>query len=164
MQIHGLEIISKMETPSALYFLVRKVTDNVNNAMVMHLSDKNSWTEDVKLKSVNNKIYLVVKREQFYGLIDKINVLVYETGNSNIKIICVLDKNTSTFTIRTYETQLKKHLLFNILREGVWGSFRYFNLKQAHKSKQAEHAWVTALLLGDLSSLKWVESPFSFFE
>ncbi|XP_052754570.1 fatty acid synthase [Galleria mellonella] len=62
-----------------------------------------------------------------------------------------------------YAAQLRKDLAVNVLRDGVWGSYRHLLLDDlADAQLQVEHAYVNTLTRGDLSSLRWIESPLRF--
>ncbi|XP_022830419.1 fatty acid synthase [Spodoptera litura] len=55
-----------------------------------------------------------------------------------------------------------QYLAFNVLRAGVWGSYRHLELAAAEAQLQVEHAYVNTLTRGDLSSLRWIESPLRY--
>uniref|UniRef100_A0A915PSY3 Fatty acid synthase n=1 Tax=Setaria digitata TaxID=48799 RepID=A0A915PSY3_9BILA len=54
----------------------------------------------------------------------------------------------------------------NNYRDGVWGSMRHLVVKEEnmHLYKEVDHAFINTLIRGDVSSLKWFESPNQFFE
>uniref|UniRef100_A0A0K0ESV2 Fatty acid synthase n=1 Tax=Strongyloides stercoralis TaxID=6248 RepID=A0A0K0ESV2_STRER len=54
----------------------------------------------------------------------------------------------------------------NNFKNGHWGSMRHFVVKdeEAHVYKECEHAFINTLVRGDVSSLKWFESPNQFFD
>lgn len=59
-----------------------------------------------------------------------------------------------------YVSQLKKDLTINVLRRHVWGSMRHLPLERyLQKRIPSEHAYVNTLVLGDLSSLEWIQGP-----
>ncbi|KAJ0178566.1 hypothetical protein K1T71_006389 [Dendrolimus kikuchii] len=61
--------------------------------------------------------------------------------------------------------QVARDLAVNALRAGVWGSYRHLLLADlAEAQLQVEHAYVNTLMRGDLSSLRWIESPLRFAE
>jgi fatty acid synthase len=59
--------------------------------------------------------------------------------------------------------QLRKDLLINVYQQGSWGSFRHLPLNTAGATLGVEHAYLNALTRGDLSSLKWIEGPLTFY-
>lgn len=61
-----------------------------------------------------------------------------------------------------FATLMKKDLVMNVFRDGQWGSFRHLPLTTG-QMLPVEHAYVNVLTRGDLSSLRWVESPLKFF-
>lgn len=55
---------------------------------------------------------------------------------------------------------MRLDLPVNVLRAGVWGSYRHLPLADGGAAQlQVEHAYVNTLTRGDLASLRWIESP-----
>uniref|UniRef100_A0AC35TUX3 Carrier domain-containing protein n=1 Tax=Rhabditophanes sp. KR3021 TaxID=114890 RepID=A0AC35TUX3_9BILA len=54
----------------------------------------------------------------------------------------------------------------NNYKNGNWGSMRHITVKDenSHVYKECEHAFINTLVRGDVSSLKWFESPNQFFD
>uniref|UniRef100_A0A0N4ZB91 Fatty acid synthase n=1 Tax=Parastrongyloides trichosuri TaxID=131310 RepID=A0A0N4ZB91_PARTI len=54
----------------------------------------------------------------------------------------------------------------NNYKNGEWGSMRHIVVKDedAHVYKECEHAFINTLVRGDVSSLKWFESPNQYFD
>ncbi|CAG9793616.1 unnamed protein product [Diatraea saccharalis] len=62
-----------------------------------------------------------------------------------------------------YAAQVQKDLFCNVLRAGVWGAYCHLPLLNAGVMVQkVEHAYVNTLTRGDLSALRWIESPLRF--
>lgn len=68
-----------------------------------------------------------------------------------------------TFTVTEHKDHFKKGLVVNILRDNEWGSYRYLNICEGERLLNVEHAFINTLTRGDLSSLKWIEGPLSFY-
>jgi len=53
----------------------------------------------------------------------------------------------------------------NIYRGGTWGCYRHLKLDNhsSSTSLQVEHAYVNALIRGDLASLSWIEGPLTYY-
>nr|CAD7446740.1 unnamed protein product [Timema bartmani] len=92
------------------------------------------------------------------------------------RCVFLQDSKTPKFSISDslYATQLKKDLVMNVYRNGVWGSYRHIRLDSHHDSAllqnelkrlmfQVEHAYINAMTRGDLASLRWIEGPLSFY-
>lgn len=63
-----------------------------------------------------------------------------------------------------HKDQIKKDLFVNVLKDGEWGSFRHLPVYSDDRSLDVEHAYVNTLVRGDLSSLRWIEGPLSFYK
>lgn len=96
------------------------------------------------------------------------NCLRFEDGGSKARYVFIQDKNLPKFNLtnKFYAEQLDKQLVANVLKGGNWGSYRHLQLDQQNgaSSLQVEHAYINALYRGDLSSLRWIESPLSFYQ
>jgi len=91
----------------------------------------------------------------------------YEAGGTNTRYVFIQDKNAPKFdlSVRFYVEQLDKGLMANVLKGGQWGTYRHLPLDQQNNvsSLQVEHAYVNTLTRGDLSSLRWIEGPLSYY-
>lgn len=65
-----------------------------------------------------------------------------------------------------YQKQLKKDLLVNVYRNGVWGSNRHFLLddQSLNLTVPKEYAYIAPRKFGDLSTLSWTESRLQYFK
>ena len=91
-----------------------------------------------------------------------------EAGGMNARYVFIQDKNAAKFSLNDtfYNQQLNKQLMANVLKSGQWGSYRHLRLdKQSDvPALQVEHAYINALVRGDLSSLRWIEGPLSYYQ
>lgn len=96
------------------------------------------------------------------------NCMRREEGGWNTRYVFIMDKNAPKFSLtdKFYVSQLSKQLVANVLKGGHWGSYRHLRLDQQSgvSSLQVEHAYINALYRGDLSSLRWIESPLSYYQ
>lgn len=60
-----------------------------------------------------------------------------------------------------YKDQLLKDLAVNVLKDGLWGSYRHFPI-QVFSNEPVEHAFINTTVRGDLSSLSWLQGPVAF--
>ena len=81
-----------------------------------------------------------------------------ETPNTRYVFIQDSDAPEFHLSAQFYAEQLDKGLMANVLKKGEWGSYRHLRLDQ-YSNAQVEHAYVNTLTRGDLSSLKWIQSP-----
>jgi len=90
-----------------------------------------------------------------------------ESGGGNARYVFIQNKNAPKFglSVQFYKEQLSKGLMANVLKGEQWGSYRHLQLDQQSNlsSLQVEHAYVNALVRGDLSSLRWIEGPLSYY-
>lgn len=91
-----------------------------------------------------------------------------EEGGNNVRYVFIQDKNAPRFSLsdRYYADQLDKQLVANVLKHQQWGCYRHLRLDQQSdvSSLQVEHAYINALTRGDLSSLRWIEGPLSYYQ
>ncbi|KAF9408342.1 hypothetical protein HW555_011931 [Spodoptera exigua] len=121
--------------------------------------DTFSWVETVKeeLKE-GHKVVLYAQNEHNNGLLGLVNCLRKEPGGEIVYGFLISDPSAPPFSpgLEFYEEQLKKDLAFNVYKDGHWGTYRHLLLNDL-ETVRADHAYVNALTIGDLSSLKWVE-------
>lgn len=106
------------------------------------------------------------RRFLFVGLVGLMTCIRRESGGANARYVFIQDKNAPKFgSTRFYAEQLDKGLMANVLKGGQWGSYRHLPLDQQSSvpSLQVEHAYVNTLTRGDLSSLRWIEGPLSYY-
>ncbi|XP_055683221.1 fatty acid synthase-like [Lutzomyia longipalpis] len=138
---------------------------------VINVTEKNfDWLEKLKssilkAESENSLLYIVCQGEELFGAIGFMNCLKYETGGNSARLFFIQDTNAPIFSITNpfYLDQIKKNLTLNVLKNGIWGSFRHLKLEcqQNLPNQQVDHAFVNVLTKGDLSSLRWIEGPLS---
>lgn len=97
----------------------------------------------------------------FAGLVGLMTCIRQEAGGENARYVFVRDKKAPKFglDVELYANQLDKGLTANVLDAGAWGSYRHLRLDRQSKHTQSKHAYVNTLVRGDLSSLRWIESP-----
>nr|CAI5827466.1 unnamed protein product [Callosobruchus analis] len=171
-KLGDLELISKQTTSLKVYLLLRKPIEVPTDATVIQITETNfSWVEPLKdamkkAESDNGKIYLYVQGEELTGLIGMVNCLKQEPGGGNLRSIFLQNKTAPKFTIKAYETQLKKDLVHNVMKNKVWGCYRHLQLDHYNDSGklQVEHAYINTLTRGDLASLRWIEGPLGHYK
>ncbi|CAH1641071.1 unnamed protein product [Spodoptera littoralis] len=123
------------------------------------VDDTFSWVEKIK-KELNGsqKLVLYAQDEHINGLLGLVNCLRAEPGGEIVYGLLISDPSAPPFNpdLEFYEEQLKKDLAINVYKDGQWGTYRHLLLEDL-ETVPANHAYVNALTIGDLSSLKWVE-------
>nr|ARI45075.1 fatty acid synthase [Leptinotarsa decemlineata] len=168
----GLEIVSKQLSDMKVYILLRKPIMVPADATVIQVTENNfSWVEPLKetmkqAETDGRKIYVYVQGEELAGLVGMVNCLKQEPGGSNLRSIFIQDAKAPKFTIAAYESQLRKDLVHNVLKNKVWGCYRHITLEHYDDSSklQVEHAYINTLTRGDLASLRWIEGPLGYYK
>lgn len=167
-----LAVVYNQRRTNKQFILLRPTVDlTTRTKKVILVTEKNySWVEELKAAVTNAEtdntfVYVVVQGEELFGALGFINCIKNEVGGKNARLVFIQDTKSEkfSFTSKLYAEQLAKDLLTNVLRGGVWGSFRHLKLDTQGESSnlQVEHAYVNALTKGDLSSLSWIEGPLS---
>ncbi|XP_014671172.1 PREDICTED: fatty acid synthase-like [Priapulus caudatus] len=121
-----------------------------------------SWVdtlkEEMKVGESGSRICLTAN-DRASGIVGMVNCLQREPGGDRIR--CVLDEEgMMEVGGKRWEEMCRRDLVMNVYREGLWGSFRHLPFNQDEDgTKMAEHAYVNVATRGDLSSLRWFESP-----
>ncbi|XP_015587765.1 fatty acid synthase [Cephus cinctus] len=168
----GLIYAGSQSIPGKTYVLLKK-KEPKSEPIIIQITEKNfSWVEGVKaaLKKAQNeeqKILLVSQGEEVLGMVGLMTCLRLEAGGENARYVFIQDKNAAKFSLSGsfYAEQLDKQLVSNVLKGGQWGSYRHLSLDQQNdvSSLQVEHAYINSLIRGDLSSLRWIEGPLSYY-
>ncbi|XP_011695797.1 PREDICTED: fatty acid synthase [Wasmannia auropunctata] len=168
-----LTLAGKQIDPIGKTYLLLKKRETKREPIVIEITEKNlSWLEGVKaaLKksdSEDQEVLLVSQGEETLGLAGLMTCIRREVGGANARYVFIQDKNAPKFglSVRFYVEQLDKGLMANVLKGGQWGSYRHLPLDQQNNvsSLQVEHAYVNTLTRGDLSSLRWIEGPLTYY-
>ncbi|XP_076288350.1 fatty acid synthase 1 [Lasioglossum baleicum] len=169
----SLILLSKQAAHGKSYVLLRKPED-LAEPMVVQVTEKNfQWVANLKAAmkkaaTEQQQILVVNQGDELLGMVGLMNCISQEEGGINVRYVFIQDKNAPKFSLKDkfYAEQLSKKLMANVLKGGNWGSFRHLplDLQTGASSLQVEHAYINALYRGDLSSLRWVESPLSYYE
>ncbi|KAF9794028.1 hypothetical protein SFRURICE_010511, partial [Spodoptera frugiperda] len=126
---------------------------------ILAADDSFSWVDKVKEElNESQKVVLYAQNEPINGLLGLVNCLRAEPGGEIVHGLFISDPSAPPFNpdLEFYEEQLKKDLAFNVYKDGQWGTYRHLLLDDLD-TVPANHAYVNALTIGDLSSLTWVE-------
>lgn len=169
----GLIFVSKQVVPGKSYVLLKKAEETAQ-PIIIQITEKNfSWLEGVKAalkkaEAEGQKVLLVSQGEELLGMVGLMTCIRQEAGGINVRYVFIQDKNASKFSLtdKFYSEQLNKQLTANVFKYGQWGSYRHLRLDQQTdvSSLHVEHAYINALVRGDLSSLRWIEGPLSYYQ
>lgn len=170
-------IYKKSDKLLSTMFLLRKRAKLSIPPVIISMDDLQcSWLGEVqaKVKELETapedaRLWLVAKNE-INGLQGFLNCLAKEAGGDKVRgILCSNLKSSQVPEISTDSAEFKalvqKDLVANIFRDGSWGSMRHLPIPvdSSIKERPTSYAYVNALTRGDLSSLRWIESPLKFF-
>lgn len=117
-----------------------------------------------KLKELAKKEPTIVysQHESISGILGLFNCIRKEPNANKLKCVFIDDENAPPFDINSdfYKAQLEKGLAMNVYRDGAWGSYKHFLLSPSYERRPQElSCYVNGLVRGDLSSIKWLQSP-----
>lgn len=167
-----LATVSVQRASNKYFILLRATVDLANRKKtIIPITEKNnSWVEPLKATLANAEkdntfVYVVAQSEELLGAVGLMNCIKNENGGKFARMVFVQDTNVEkfSFTSSLYAKQLASDLICNVYKNGGWGTFRHLKLEvQSEVSNlPVEHAYLNALVKGDLSSLSWIESPLS---
>ncbi|XP_050463287.1 fatty acid synthase-like isoform X2 [Cataglyphis hispanica] len=165
----NLTVAGKQIGSSGKIYLLLKKRGKGRKSIVVYITERDfSWLENAKtvlrnFDSKSEEVLFVSQGEESSGLIGFINSIRHEV--INVRYVFIQDSNAPKFDLSAefYAEQLDKELSANVLKEGQWGSYRYLQLNY-NGDMQVEHACVNILKIGDLSSLKWIQSPLTYYQ
>ncbi|CAO1363317.1 unnamed protein product [Diamesa hyperborea] len=167
----NLVTISEQVVDNKMFVLLRPTVniDERDKQIIMVTETNFKWLDDLKNALIDAETgkysYIVCQGEELFGALGFMNCIKNEAGGKLTRLLFVQDKNVENFSLTSpaFAEQLKKDLISNVMKNGVWGTFRHLRLDSlsAVPSLPVEHAYVNALTKGDLASLKWIEGPLS---
>lgn len=156
-----LDIIYQSNTSLGRLLLLRKPTIIPKEQLII-LDIQNedlNWLEDLKsyMRDENPKnVFLVSQCDRLSGIIGLTNCLNKEPSSCKFKFVFT----DEIFSINEdfYKNQLKKNLIFNILRDRKWGTYIHLPLEKITE-REVNNAAVQIRTVGNLASLEWVQIP-----
>ncbi|XP_077491843.1 fatty acid synthase-like [Amblyomma americanum] len=131
------------------------------------------WVESLKAKVMNcesnpggQNVWILSDDTSTSGVVGLMKCLRVERGVHNIR--CLFDasqKTPSNAADMTPESPackkiLERDLVMNVFRDEQWGSYRHLSIQTNGVPKtMTEYAFLNVETRGDLSSLRWYESP-----
>lgn len=165
----GLLVVSRQVAASCEYVLLRRARALPERHVVVDVADDTSfaWVEALRdalarAEGEDMRVYCVA-RTPASGVLGLCTCLRGEAGGRALRCY-YLPGAREPFRpdAAPYAAQVRRDLAVNVLRAGVWGCYRHLPLGDAEAQLQVEHAYVNTLTRGDLSSLRWIESPLRY--
>ncbi|XP_055593803.1 fatty acid synthase-like [Uranotaenia lowii] len=116
------------------------------------------WLAEVKQSAKTRPLVLYSQNDSISGVIGLVNCIRKEPGAQNVRCVFIDDPNAPLFSLDNpiYSKQLELNLAINVLRNGVWGSYRHALISRAIRMEPVKHhCYANCLTRGDLSSLMW---------
>ncbi|XP_063375503.1 fatty acid synthase-like [Cydia amplana] len=164
----GLTLISRARTASRELLLLRRAAAlPATNIVIEARDDYYTWVDDLKdamkrAECEDLRVYLW-SSEQGSGLLGLGTCLKLESGGDRLRVYYLPGGEAFDPAAPMYCAQMQLDLAVNVLRAGVWGTFRHQVLGDVNEIlQQVEHAYVNTLTHGDLSSLRWIESDLRY--
>lgn len=162
----GLLPAARQNAGACDYLLLRRDLPLPAERVVVDVTGPDyEWVEPLKravkrAESEDLRVY-VVARSALSGALGLGACLRAEPGGAAVRVVLAGDEAPPFAPdCPPYAAQLQRDLAVNVLRGGAWGCYRHLPLAAAEGAAlQVQHAYVNTLTRGDLSSLRWVESP-----
>ncbi|XP_062548542.1 fatty acid synthase-like [Armigeres subalbatus] len=123
-----------------------------------------SWLADLKQAVKYRPVVLFSQNDSVSGVIGLVNCIRKEPKMHSVRCVLIDDENAPEFTLDDpfYKNQLDLGLAMNILRNGVWGSYRHALLSKKPKTERvSKHCYANSLTKGDLSSMMWFTGAYN---
>lgn len=169
-----LAVVSRLRAESREYVLLRARADvpGTRTHAVVDVSDREqfAWVEQLKAalaraegEGERMRVY-AVSRAADCGVLGLASCLRAEPGGRALRVYYLPGARVPFAPdAPEYAARVRLDLAVNVLRGGAWGSYRHLPLAGVAEARlQLEHAYVNTLTRGDLSSLRWVESPLRY--
>ncbi|KXJ69783.1 hypothetical protein RP20_CCG025833 [Aedes albopictus] len=117
-----------------------------------------SWLADLKQAVKSRSVVLYAQNHPTSGIIGLVNCIRKEPKMQDVRCVFIDDPKAPPFAITDpfYKNQLDLALATNVLRNGVWGSYRHHLLPKVAKTESVTtHCFANSLTKGDLSSMTW---------
>nr|AGR49310.1 fatty acid synthase [Agrotis ipsilon] len=169
LQRAGLSPVSRQVAASCEYVLLRRAPALPAQHVVVDVADDTSyaWVDALRealarAEGEDMRVYCVARTPNS-GVLGLCTCLRGEAGGRALRCY-FLPGAREPFRpdAAPYAAQVRRDLAVNVLRAGVWGCYRHLPLGDAEAQLQVEHAYVNTLTRGDLSSLRWIESPLRY--
>ncbi|KAJ2944093.1 hypothetical protein O0L34_g18059 [Tuta absoluta] len=162
-----LMLVSRQVAASCEYVLLRKKPVLPTEKVVIELEDdpQYKWVDNLRdtmarADKEDMRLY-VVARTIDSGALGLATCLRNEAGGKALRLFFAPgEKAPFNLDKGIFADQARLDLAMNVRRAGVWGCYRHLPVGDAAAAQlQVEHAYVNTLTRGDLSSLRWIESP-----
>ncbi|XP_062548544.1 fatty acid synthase-like [Armigeres subalbatus] len=123
-----------------------------------------SWLAELKQAVKVRSVILFSQNDSISGVIGLVNCIRKEPKMQTVRCVLIDDPKAPEFTLNDsyYKKQLDLGLAINVLRNGVWGSYRHALLSKKPKLEPvSKHCFANTLTKGDLSSMMWFTGAYN---
>lgn len=152
---YGLKVILEKRTNDKTIILLRKIQDDFKtNQQIVNVNNYEfSWVNKIKSfmnvgnDNTNTRIIIVAEGDFECGLLGLVNCLRKEPGGEMIRSVFIQDGDAPAFSLQEslYMRQLQLDLPINVIRSGIWGSYRHFPLPLL-EPKLVQSAYVSQMV------------------
>ncbi|KAI8423492.1 hypothetical protein MSG28_012606 [Choristoneura fumiferana] len=164
-----LVTVARQGAAACEYVLLRRVATRPATRIILEVRDDDfAWVEtlgDAMKRATSEELRVYVwSRDAGSGVLGLGTCLRREAGGDKLRVY-YLPGAKADFDpdAPALYAQVQLDLTFNVLRAGIWGTYRHFLLDDpANMQLQVEHAHADILTRGDLSSLRWIQSDLQY--
>jgi len=151
---YELKVILEKRTNDKAIILLRKIQYFKTNQQIVHVNNYEfSWVNKIKSfmnvenDNTNTRIIIVAEGDFECGLLGLVNCLQKEPDGEMIRSVFIQDEDAPAFSLQEtlYLRQLQLNLPINVIRSGIWGSYRHFPLPLL-EPKLVESAYVSQMV------------------
>uniref|UniRef100_A0A2H8TY64 Fatty acid synthase n=1 Tax=Melanaphis sacchari TaxID=742174 RepID=A0A2H8TY64_9HEMI len=170
----GLELIANLRSLDNKTFVLFRKNVNWSEPIVVNCTGNDfAWIEPFKsalqrAEQESKQVLLVSQGVKYSGILGFVNCIRLEQNGNALRCLFIEDPKAPKFSLTSdfYQKQLKKDLLINVYRDGVWGSNRHFLLGDDSNNMVVpkEYAYISTKKIGDLSTLSWIEGRLQYYK
>ncbi|XP_073960833.1 fatty acid synthase-like isoform X2 [Choristoneura fumiferana] len=164
-----LVTVARQGAAACEYVLLRRVATRPATRIILEVRDDDfAWVEtlgDAMKRATSEELRVYVwSRDAGSGVLGLGTCLRREAGGDKLRVYYLPGaKDDFDPDAPALYAQVQLDLTFNVLRAGIWGTYRHFLLDDpANMQLQVEHAHADILTRGDLSSLRWIQSDLQY--
>lgn len=170
----GLELVANLKSKDNKTFVLLRKNVNCSAPIVVNCTGNDfAWIEPFKsalqrAEQETKQVLLVSQGVEYSGILGFVNCIRLEQNGNSLRCLFIEDPKAPKFSLTSdfYQKQLKKDLLVNVYRNGVWGSNRHFQLGDDSDNMVVpkEYAYISTRKVGDLSTLSWIEGRLQYYK